>query len=210
MKLARWKKEVLTKNVVRKEFLRKNAFYLYLVFFGLSSGVLRPLLPLYFRDLGFTVVEWSVLSSVFAVGLTVSEAFWGVLSDRIGRKIILGLAPLILFFIIPSYTLTVILPMFLLLQFFRGSIFSASLPTSKAYVSDTMSPRRLGTAMGLWIASINSGRIIGSILGPYFSDNWTYTAAFSLSACAALTSSLIAFIFLGEPNRKKRIEYCSY
>jgi predicted MFS family arabinose efflux permease len=62
---------------------------------------------------------------------------------------------------------------------------------------------KLGMAMGLWIASINSGRIIGSILGPYFMNHWTYPSAFVLSAVAALISSIIALTMLEEPKHHK-------
>ena len=110
---------------------------------------------------------------------------------------------MILSFIIPFYTLTAIFPVFAILQVARGSIFSAPLPTSKAYVSDKVSVSKLGAAMGLLMASTNSGRIVGSILGPYLVNNGSYFNAFYFSAISSFISSVIVFTLLTETKQHK-------
>ena len=50
-----------------------------------------PVFPLYIRSLGFSIEEWGALVMVYAVSTFIFEWVWGVLSDRMDRRIFIAL-----------------------------------------------------------------------------------------------------------------------
>ncbi len=142
-------------------------------FRGLTNGVLLPILPLYLRSIGVTALEWGLLFSFFGAAMLSTEALWGFVSDRIGREAVIVVAMLGMSLIVPSYTLSVWIPLFFALQFLSGAIGVAAAPASRALISEVASSGRMGVAMGLWYTTSIFGQIVGSILGASLADAYT-------------------------------------
>ncbi len=67
-------------------------------------------------------------------------------------------------------------------------------PASRSYVSEAVTPERLGTAMGLWWATLFLGRTFGSILGGSIAEVWTYEYVFYACSVSAFIGAVLAFV----------------
>jgi len=178
-------------------------FYSVILFWGVGSGMLTPVFPLYVRSMGFSIEEWGALVMVYAVGTFVFEWAWGALSDKIDRRLFIasGLASgSILVFL---YTVGSSKALFYVLQFVRGALFIMVGPAVKALVSDMNSSGSIGLSMGLY-SSVRSldravGPIFGSFLvtyGSYEHALYAYSAIYMIGAVA----SLFCFKGKGDPS----------
>ncbi len=103
-------------------------FFIYFLVLGASigMGMVRPILPLYVRELGASGFEVGLLVSGFMLARSISSILFGALSDRIGRRpfIYLGLLGLslttLLMVFMPHYRFVILLRG--LQGFFAGAV----------------------------------------------------------------------------------------
>lgn len=166
-----------------------------------SLGISFPFLPFYVMQLGISntaqVTIWSgVLSSVQFLMSAVFSPLWGVLSDRMGRKIMVvrssAAATLALVFAGLCQNVWELFAVNTLAGIFTG--FSGA---SMALVATEVPEERLGFSLG-WLAT---GQLVGSLIGPLIGGALadqlhSYRAAYFVgAACSALTTvGTIVFI----------------
>ena len=177
--------------------------YVFLFFSGVTWGMPDVVLPLFVRSLGVSVKNWGLLVSIFAIGMLLFEAFWGLLSDRIGKSIMLVSSALVLSILFPFYALRFLIPYFAVLQFFRGCFAVIMAPTSRSYISAAVTPQLLATAMGLWWATLFLGRMFGSIIGGSIAEIWTYEYAFYACSIFAFFGAVLLLKTKPKIPRKK-------
>ncbi len=144
------------------------------VFFALlldvmSLGIIIPILPMLLTQMvsgdtaqaaywyGLFALMWSVIQFFAA-------PFWGVLSDRFGRR------PIILiscFGLAVDHVLTALAPSILLLLVARAfsALFSANFSAINAYASDISTPERRAKIYGIIGAAWGTGFVLGPALG---------------------------------------------
>jgi MFS family permease len=173
-------------------------FYAVILFWGIGSGMLTPVFPLYVRSLGFSIEEWGALVMVYAVGTFVFEWAWGALSDKIDRRVFIasGLASgSILVFL---YTVGSSKAQFYVLQFVRGALFIMVGPAVKALVSDMNSSGSIGLSMGLYSSVRRLGRAVGPIFGSFLVTYGSYEhALYAYSAIYLIGAVASMFCFKG-------------
>lgn len=184
----------------------KNLLPVYILVFlrslGLSLSITGPILPLYVRSLGVSMSQWGLLSSSFAVGLISFEAFWGFMSDRINRIMILTFAMVFMAIIVPLYTFQGFQPYFFLFQFLMGSFMVMVGPTTRALIADHSPDNQLGFNMSLWSTCVSTGGIIGPSIAGYLSKNVGYETVFYTSSIILFLSAAVLLI-MGRSLRTK-------
>ena len=115
----------------------------------LIYGIVVPILPDYATELGASQMEVSLLFGSYSVGLLVATPFFGIFSDRFGRRrpMLLALAMLALstvcFAIGRHYYVLV------LARFVQGASAAGSWVCGMALLYDSFPPAEMGAKLGL-------------------------------------------------------------
>jgi MFS family permease len=194
-------------------------FYLVILLWGVGSGILTPVFPLYIRSLGFSIEEWGGLVMVYAVGTFVFEWAWGALSDRGDRRLFIAAGLSSGSVLVFLYTLGGSKALFYVLQFLRGALFIMVGPAVKALVSDMNSSGSIGLSMGLYSSVRRLGRAVGPIFGSFIATYWSYEhALYAYSAIYLIGAAITMLIFkvdggssaLAKERHLSIIQDCSY
>ncbi|MCW3979667.1 MAG: MFS transporter [Candidatus Bathyarchaeota archaeon] len=194
-------------------------FYLVILLWGVGSGILTPVFPLYIRSLGFSIEEWGGLVMVYAVGTFVFEWAWGALSDRVDRRLFIAAGLSSGSVLVFLYTLGGSKALFYVLQFLRGALFIMVGPAVKALVSDMNSSGSIGLSMGLYSSVRRLGRAVGPIFGSFLATYWSYEhALYAYSAIYLIGAAITMLIFkvdggssaLAKERHLSIIQDCSY
>jgi DHA1 family tetracycline resistance protein-like MFS transporter len=127
-------------------------------------GIVIPLLPLYARDYGAGPVAVAWLVAVYSLMQFFFAPWWGLLSDRVGRRPVLlvglfGSAVCYLLFGLAS-SLAVLFAARAL-----GGFAGANVGVAQAYVADVTVPEDRARGMGVIGAAFGLGFILGPALG---------------------------------------------
>ena len=127
-------------------------------------GVVIPLLPFYGRAFHASAVEISVMFAAFACGQLFAEAFWGRLSDRIGRRPVLLVT---IFGTALAYAALAFAPNMAAACALRlvGGLTSGNISTIQGYLADVTPVAKRPHRMGLLGAAFSMGFVTGPALG---------------------------------------------
>ncbi len=157
----------------------------------LGYGMVLPIMPFYIehfgaggRELGWMMSTYSLMQLIFA-------PFWGVLSDRHGRKIILSIGILGYAFSLFLFGLATNFWMLFLARSLSGILSSATMPTAMAYIGDNTPEKERSGKMGQLGAMTGVGVVVGPLLGGLLS-----TDSLSLPFFVGAGLALIAFVLV--------------
>lgn len=167
----------------------------------IGFGVIIPLLPFYAEYYQASPFEIGLLMASYSASQFVAAAFWGRLSDRIGRR------PVLLISIAGSAvaytwlgfaeTLTVLFAARILGGFMAGNLAAAF-----AYVADTTTKENRAKGMGIMGAAFSVGFIFGPALGGILAGADAATADFRtpsfVAAGLSATACILGIFFLKE------------
>lgn len=163
-----------------------------------------PFLPLFLKDLGATsdanALFWvGIATTVQGVARLVTGPFWGVLSDRYGRK---------LMFIRALYaaTLTTLIaavahaPWVIVVSLTMQGLFSGFIPAAIALTSVSVPDVKLDKALGI----VTAGQYLGSTLGPAAGAGFAVFLGFrgAIIASAILPALAATWIIFAVPRDK--------
>ena len=184
---------------------RPNFFLIYLsAFVGvIAFSMVFPLLPIYAKQFAASSTTIGMLVGSFALAQLLSSPFWGILSDRFGRKpiILIGLLGLSLSFLV--FALTANLATLFISRFVQGLFSGAVMPSSRAYIADVTSKKDRIKSMGRIGGAIALGVIFGPAIGGFLAQGSLVLPFFVASAVATLNLALM-FFFLPESLKEKR------
>ncbi|MDQ0205704.1 YNFM family putative membrane transporter [Alkalicoccobacillus murimartini] len=153
----------------------------------------QPLLPTFTHHYEISPTVASLSLSLTTIALAIAMLFFGSLSDALGRKKVM------LFSMIAASIICLVIPFsptfqwLLILRTIQG-IALAGLPSiAMAYLSEEISPKSLGAAMGLYIC----GNALGSTFGRMFSGMVSGVADWQTAIFLVGIISLIASIIFG-------------
>ena len=161
-----------------------------------------PFLPLFLKDLGATsdanALFWvGIATTVQGVARLVTGPFWGVLSDRYGRK---------LMFIRALYaaTLTTLIaaiahaPWVIVVSLTMQGLFSGFIPAAIALTSVSVPDGKLDKALGI----VTAGQYLGSTLGPAAGAGFAVYLGFrgAIVASAILPALAATWIIFAVPR----------
>jgi MFS family permease len=191
---------------------RSRAFailFVSLLCMGAGQSVIYTILPPVGTELGLGPVQ---VTSIFAVSAAIwvfSSSFWGVRSDRWGRKpvMLLGLIAFAVSFAAFAVTMlgglhkwiapALIFPMMIASRCIYGTFGSGTSAAAQAYVADRTTPRERLSG----VATISMAFALGTIFGPVVGSRlarFGMMTPFLFVSAIALLSALAIFFHLPE------------
>jgi len=195
---------------------RKRAFvilFLSLVCMGAGQTVLYAILPPAARELHLSALQMTSVVSVSALIWVFSSTYWGLKSDKWGRKpvMLLGLTAFGVSFALLALTLELglrhilpvvfVFPVMVAMRSIYGTFGSGTSPAAQAYVADrTTKDERLQG-----IATINAAFSLGTAMGPgiVVLSAIDLLAPFYFVSLLAIGSGLMIWFFLPERTAPK-------
>jgi DHA1 family tetracycline resistance protein-like MFS transporter len=170
-------------------------------------GIVIPVLPVYARSEPFmlnpTQLGWLV--GIFSLIQLVAAPFFGMLSDRIGRK------PVLLFSVLgTALGFYVIGRADAAWMLFLGRIIDGAsggnIATAQACIADVTEPEKRSRAMGIIGAAFGLGFIMGPAIGGFLAS-YSHAAPFYFAGGLSLLNALLVWVRLPETYpAEKRLE----
>jgi MFS family permease len=164
-------------------------------------GMIIPFMPVYAKSLGATATQLSWVMGGFFIGRMVGQVPAGVITDRVGRRVVILVA-------LVGYTLSglgyanahdpLFLVPFRVIQGISAGFFSVA---SRSLVNDLAGPEKRGAAMGMYNAAISLGFTIGPFLGSRIGHRFGMNVQFWTCAFLSLMS-LFVLTFVSFIGRK--------
>jgi MFS transporter, DHA1 family, multidrug resistance protein len=168
-------------------------------FVTLGFSIIMPILPYYTHNMGASALDLGLLMASYSFMQLIVTPFWGVLSDRFGRKpiFLIGLFGFGLSFII--YGFATQLWMLFAGRMIGGILAGSVYPTSLAYIADITEHRERGRIMGTLGAASGVGMIFGPSVAGILSI-WGLSVPFFVTAAAAIVFAVVGFLVLEESH----------
>ena len=171
---------------------------------SLANGVIMtgfmmvlPLLPGYASQLGFSEYAIGVLMASYFVGRVLFEFPVGIISDYIGRRLVMWAALLVFTVSTAAYALTTTAALMITFRLVQGSASSAFVVGSQAYINDVTPHELRGLANGVNSSAINAGVIAGPLLAGFLSQAYSIRTPFWIGSALA---GMCFFISLAIPG----------
>ncbi len=173
----------------------------------IGFGIIIPILPFLAPELGATPFDIAMLIAVYSVFGGLCGAFWGRLSDRIGRKpvLLICLAGASLSYVMLAFSTT--LAMLYASRIFAG-IMAGNFGVASAMVADISKPEERAKYMGMIGAAFGLGMVLGPFLGGVLSgDGGNFMLPGLVAAGLSLLALVAGALFLNESlSRNQRRE----
>ncbi len=156
-------------------------------------------------DLGIAVFWIPLLWAALHVVKSVSSVGGGELSDRLGRRALIGLGWIVYAAVYFGFAMfdTAVAVVIVFLSY--GLFFGLTEGVEKAWVADLTPAARRGTAFGIYNGLLGVGSLIASVLFGYLWTRVSPQAAFTTGAALALlATALLYFLFAYENPRDQR------
>lgn len=159
-------------------------------------------MPFYLKDLGASTTDqaalWAGLVQAAGAGVMVIAApFWGIFSDRHGRKPMVLRAMFAAMFTVGLMGFATAPWQLVALRLVEGAL-TGTVAASTALIASSAPPERLGYALGLLQTAVFSGASLGPFLGGLLAEQIGYRATFGVSAAVLGSAGLIVYFFVQE------------
>lgn len=176
-----------------KKELRKFCTYRFV--FGISYSIMIPIIPLLLKDLGLTTVMIGSVMSFYGISKTIAQIPFGVITDKLGDKLILILGLILMSGIPFSYTLTKSSTIASYLYILQGGVLGLAAPATYSILARSVDAKRRGESTGLAAAVFTLGGGIGACIGGYLvAILGKYNIAFYLSSLGIVLSLIYVMI----------------
>jgi MFS transporter, DHA1 family, multidrug resistance protein len=167
-----------------------------------SIDITLPAIPAIAREFNAPVSIIQLTISLFVLALGLGQLFWGIFSDRYGRKpaIIGGLSLFILASLAAAFSTTP--EMLIAARVVQGLGASAAGTTARAMIRDLYSGPQLAANMAIATSIFAIGPILAPFIGAAFLTFISWRAVFVGLAVLALLL-LAGLMFIGETSRYK-------
>ena len=169
----------------------------------LGAGIVVPLLPLYAEGMGATGLWLGFIFASFAISRTLVTPFFGRLSDRKGRKLLLVIGLFTYALISFAYVLATEVYQLVLIRLVHGVSGAMILPIAQAYIGDLSPEGEEGKWMGYSNAAFFSGFGFGPLMGGVLTAQWGMNLAFITMGVFNLIAFFIAIILLPRSDLRK-------
>ncbi len=169
----------------------------------LGAGIVVPLLPLYAEGMGATGLWLGFIFASFAISRTLVTPFFGRLSDRKGRKLLLVIGLFTYALISFTYVLATEVYQLVLIRLVHGVSGAMILPIAQAYIGDLSPEGEEGKWMGYSNAAFFSGFGFGPLMGGMLAAQWGMNLAFITMGVFNLIAFFIAIVLLPRSDLRK-------
>lgn len=167
------------------------------IFDGYDMNVYGTTLPSIMKELALNPTQTGFLASTALAGMIVGAIFFGMLSDKIGRKkvLMIGMAIYAIFTGLCGFVNDV--NTFAVLRFIAGMGMASISPVSASLVSEFSPKARRGLLVTLLITSIQIGQIVATLSGVVLIGNVGWRAIYWIAFAPVV---LIAIIYVVLPE----------
>lgn len=178
---------------------RKSMMVLFATIFlvGMGFSIIMPVLPYYAESMGANAFQLGLLITVYAVCQFIFAPVWGAYSDRVGRRPVLLTGILGYSFTFILFGFATKLWMLYVIRIAGGIMACATMPTAMAYVGDSTSMEKRGSAMGMIGAAMGMGMVFGPAIGGILSGI-SLAFPFVFAGLLALANAISVYILLPE------------
>lgn len=175
-----------------------NRFFIFLWLINLAAMLvhssLNSLIASYLEHLGFASSYNGYIGIVFAVFAIATRFLCGSLSDRVGRRLILGFSALLFAVGTFFYGFPVSMLTLLLFRGFQSFGYATNAQTVSAATADVVPPSRVGLGIGaIWLGSAVS-QILSSTLVSRAIARGSYFALFMIMAAVLVVSTVLGLL----------------
>lgn len=173
---------------------------------GIGFSIIMPVLPYYAESLGANAFQLGLLMTVYAICQFIFAPIWGAYSDRVGRRPVLLAGILGFSFTFILFGFATQLWMLYVIRIAGGILSCATMPTAMAYVGDSTSLEKRGSAMGIIGAAMGMGMVFGPAIGGLLSEI-SLAFPFIFAGILALFNAIAIWLLLPEslPEEKRVI-----
>ncbi|HEY1358951.1 MAG TPA: MFS transporter [Thermoleophilaceae bacterium] len=151
----------------------------------------QPILPVLEREFSVAPSQTGLTISVVVIAVAVAGWVWGPVSDRIGRKSALVLASALLTLPTIAVALAPTFPLLLLCRTLQGLCMPGLLIVGVPYVAEVFTPGLGGRAMGLYVASLFAGGVVGRVGVGLLTAATSWRLALGLLAILPVTGAVV-------------------
>jgi len=153
---------------------------------GFSMGIIEPILSLYVRSRGLTIMEVGLLGTASMLGWFVFEPIMGVVADSVRKRTMMMVAIVGATVISAMYPFATTMTHFALLGFARSSVMSAYSIPVKALMAELLPSQDRGRAYGRIMTVVSLGGMVAPLIGGFISQASGYLVPFYASAAVGL------------------------
>jgi MFS family permease len=153
---------------------------------GFSSGIIEPILSLYVRSRGLTIVEVGLLGTASMLGWFIFEPIMGVVADSVRKRTMMVAAIVGTTAVYALYPMASSLAHFALLEFTRSSVLSAYSIPVKAMMAELLPAQDRGRVYGRVMTAVSLGGMAAPLIGGYISQASGFLVPFYASAAVGL------------------------
>ncbi|WCK56127.1 MFS transporter [Aneurinibacillus sp. Ricciae_BoGa-3] len=180
----------------------------------LGNSMLVPGLPTMESQLGISKFQSSLIISVFSFAAGIVMPFVGYLSDRFGRKPIIGIALLLyglggIFSGVTAWLIKDSYPYILIGRIFQGFGAAGTSPVAMALIGDMYKGGEESRVLGINEAANGFGKIISPILGSLIALISWYAVFFTFPVLCFIVAALTWFV-IKEPERPEPVSVSKY
>ena len=168
-----------------------------------AFSMVFPLLPSFAKELHATDAQVGLIASSFALAQLLFSPFWGMLSDKFGRKRIISIGILGLAASFFLFGIAQSIPLLIVARFLQGMFSGASIPTVRAYTADITTKEERVKMMGRVQGFFALGIILGPALAGFFGQQG-FALPFFGASVIALVNALFVFFLLPESLPKEQ------
>jgi DHA1 family tetracycline resistance protein-like MFS transporter len=171
----------------------------------LGFSIVLPVLPFLAYDLGLSLFQIGLISSIFSFCQFFASPITGKLSDRFGRKpiLIFSQSSTFLGFILLGMADTVWI---LILARLVDGLLGSNMTVTQAYLSDVTDPKDRTKTYGYSSAVFGAALIFGPIIGGTLSE-LNYSLPMLIAAGMSLFSIILVVLFLQESLTSKKEKF---
>jgi MFS transporter, DHA1 family, multidrug resistance protein len=160
-----------------------------------------PVVPLFARSLGGTTAQVGMINSAFLLMAGLLSLPLGIVSDRLGRKLLISVGLLISACTsLLLYFATSALQMVWIYLFF-GVGLAAFGPTMMSMVADFSPSTHLGRAYGWYTTALYGGMSLGPAAGGFLAQTQGFHSVFLISGVVVFAMVGLVVVFLPSPPR---------
>lgn len=163
--------------------------------FGISYSFMIPIIPLFFNSIGFSTVMIGTVMSLYGVSKAVAQMPFGLVSDKIGDKLVLMMA-LALMAVVPfAYTLVNTQILSSGIYILQGAILGMAAPATFSILARSLDESKRGECTGFASAVFTLGGGIGAAIGGFIVSKLNnYNMVFYISSIGILIT-LVFVVF---------------
>ncbi|UCF96039.1 MAG: MFS transporter [Spirochaetaceae bacterium] len=167
-------------------------------------GFMMPFIPLYIQQLGVTAEGdlrfWvGMISAVPNLAMGIMAPLWGILSDRLGRKLMILRAMLFGTIIVGCMALARNVATVFILRIAQG-LFTGTITAAATLVAAGTPRHKMSSALGLLSSSTFIGFSLGPFVGGVAAEVFGFRVSFLIGGFVILCGFFLALIFIKEPK----------